>query len=666
MEMNQYLDMFLDESREHLQSLNQYMLQLEQAPSDVSIVGEIFRSAHTLKGMAGSMEFVNLAKLTHEMENLLDVIRNGERHVNDAVMDVLFQSVDQLEDMVEQIASGGTEADEDVTATVTALSQIKEGGETSASEGQETDAAQNDYNDYEKNVIKQALDGGLAVYQMTVELSESCQLRAVRAYMVFDTVGDQADIIQSDPPAEQLEQGEFPGRFYITLVTEADSQSIEDSIYQVSEVSDVKLKTISSEDLVSTQEHVQQPDQQAEPAPSPSNSQQTEKETKRPKKQGHQSIRVSIDKLEQLMNMFEEFVIDKSRLESLADRINDQELDDTVTRVSRISDHMQEVILNLRMVPVDHVFQRFPRMVRSTAKELGKKIKLEMSGAETELDRTLVDEIGDPLVHLLRNSMDHGIEQPDTRVSKGKPDVGHIHLTAYHSGNHVFIEITDDGAGINRDKVVKKAVENGLVTETKAEQLSDSEVFLLMFQPGFSTADKVSDLSGRGVGLDVVKSTIESLGGTVDVDSVPEQGTTFRIQLPLTLSIMKVLLVQVADETYAIPLRSILETAVVHKDDIHVMHGQTLIEHRDHVIPYIDLHDSLKTIRSADDNEDIPIVVIQKGTKTAALAVRQLTGQQEVVLKSLGNYLGAIPGISGATILGDGHVALILDVHSLI
>src|SRR5690606_11141506 len=380
----------------------------------------------------------------------------------------------------------------------------------------------------------------------------------------------------------------------------------------------------------------------------------------------HKTIRVNIERLDILMNLFEELVIDRGRLEQISKDLNHSELNETVERMSRISGDLQNIILNMRMVPVETVFNRFPRMVRQLARDLNKKIDLQIIGAETELDRTVIDEIGDPLVHLLRNALDHGIETPDVRLQSGKSEAGTVILRAYHSGNHVFIEIEDDGAGISRDKVIQKAINKGLVTAKGGESLTDSQVFDFIFSSGFSTAEKVSGVSGRGVGLDVVKNTIEALGGTITIQSEIGKGSMFSIQLPLTLSIISVLLVEVQNEKYAIPLSSIIETAIIKKSDILHAHNQKVIDFRGKVVPLVDLKEIFEVPISNEEDDYLSIVIVKKGDKSAGLIVDSFIGQQEIVLKSLGNYLSNVFAISGATILGDGQVALIIDCNALI
>src|SRR5699024_4998782 len=346
--------------------------------------------------------------------------------------------------------------------------------------------------------------------------------------------------------------------------------------------------------------------------------------------------------------------------------LNNVDLTETVERMSRVSGDLQDIILNMRMVPIDSVFNRFPRMIRQLARELDKEIGIDIIGADTELDRTVIDEIGDPLVHLIRNAIDHGIESPADRVTKGKPSKGTITLKAYQGGNYVFIEISDDGAGINRERVLNKALENNVVTSEEAKHLTDQEVYELILESGFSTADSISGVSGRGVGLDVVKNTIQKLGGNITIDATPDKGSIFSIQLPLTLSIISALLVEIKDEKFAIPLASIIETVILHKDDILSAHNKKVIDFRGNIVPLAFLHSIFDVPDYEADSDYISVVIVKKGDRMSGLVVGSFIGQQEVVLKPLGNYLKDVPAISGATILGDGQVALIIDSNSLI
>ncbi|OQP08002.1 chemotaxis protein CheA [Geobacillus sp. 46C-IIa] len=667
MDMNQYLDIFIDESKEHLQTINERLLELEQTPDDMALVNEIFRSAHTLKGMSATMGFEDLANLTHQLENVLDGIRNRQLIVTPELLDVVFQAVDHLEAMIMSIASGG-DGKRDVSETVELLKRIEQGGMPDKQAADEKPPLEHAYGEFEYHVLQQAKEQGFSAYEIRVRLREDCLLKAVRVYMVFELLNEAGEIVKSTPPADMLEEEQFGQEFLVTVVSKMPADELRTRLMGISEIDGVEIAAVAVNEPTAKSGEQTAPELPASTALEQAAAAQAEAETveRQAAKQAGKTIRVNIERLDMLMNLFEELVVDRGRLEQISRDLNHAELTETVERMSRISSDLQTIILNMRMVPVETVFNRFPRMVRQLARELGKKVRLDIIGAETELDRTVIDEIGDPLVHLIRNALDHGIESPDARVACGKPEEGTVKLRAYHSGNHVFIEIEDDGAGISREKVLQKAIARGIVSPEAAAHLTDQQVYGLIFAPGFSTADHISDISGRGVGLDVVKSTIESLGGAVTVDSQPGKGSLFSIQLPLTLSIISVLLVQIAAETYAIPLSSIMETALVRKEEIFSAHNQPVIDFRGKVVPLVRLKDVFSVPDASDEGDTVAAVIVRKGEKLAALAVDSFIGQQEVVLKSLGNYLSSVFAISGATILGDGRVALIIDCNALV
>ncbi|WP_368993884.1 chemotaxis protein CheW [Caldifermentibacillus hisashii] len=677
MEMSQYLEVFIEESREHIQSCNENLLKLENDPDNLELINEVFRSAHTLKGMSATMGFEDMANLTHQMENVLDGVRNGKYKFSSELLDIIFMAIDHLESMVNSIAAGG-EGKEDVSDAINKLKMIESGkivNQSDTTQTAEIDQANIsktnlNYDQFEITVLEQANEQGYKVYEVSIFIRPDCLLKAARVYMVFDVLEKIGDIIKSVPNVEQLEEEQFDNEFVVTIVTHDSMEDIEKKVMKVSEIEKVTvvplkisdLKKVNNEDSSDEQKNVSQNVEGQKKKEASSAKKTTDKKITLSNK----TIRVNIERLDALMNLFEELVIDRGRLDQIAKELNHQELSETVEKMSRVTNDLQSVVLTMRMVPVEAVFNRFPKMVRSLSRELGKKIHLQIIGQETELDRTVIDEIGDPLVHLLRNSVDHGIEMPEERLRKGKPEEGTIQLKAYHSGNHVFIEITDDGAGINREKVARKAVEKGIITEEQMNQLTDKEIFNLILTSGFSTADKISDISGRGVGLDVVKNTIESLGGTISVHSEENVGTTFLIQLPLTLSIISVMLVEVQKEKYAIPLTSIIETAIFKKSEIYYAHEQPVIDFRGKVVPILSLQEIFQVPKVIEGNDYISTVIIRKGDKLAGLVVDSFIGQEEIVLKSLGNYLTNVFAISGATILGDGQVALIIDCNALI
>ncbi len=667
MEMTQYLDIFIEESKEHLQSINQQVLLLEKRPGELTIVNEIFRSAHTLKGMSATMGYEDLANLTHCMENVLDAIRNNKIEVSSSVLDVLFASLDHLEAMVVEISEGGS-GKRDVTKTVRDLEALEKGEAPKMIQAESKKEAESlhVYDQYEKQIIIQSKEQGFNAYELSISLRDDCILKAARVYMVFEVIEQIGEIIKTMPAVDMLETEQFGTHFTLSILTKESAENVKERILKVSEVDVVEVVDIQADKLNISSNTESDKDDKLEPQEVKLEDKKSEPQQTSISGSSGKTIRVNIERLDQLMNLFEELVIDRGRLEEISKSLKSMELNETVERMSRVSGDLQNIILTMRMVPVEQVFNRFPRMIRGLAKDLGKKVNLEIVGAETELDRTVIDEIGDPLVHLLRNSIDHGIENPGERSSRGKNETGTIYLRAFHSGNHVFIEIQDDGAGINKQKVLSKAIENGVITKEMSENLTDKQCFELLFASGFSTADVISDISGRGVGLDVVKNKIESLGGSIAVDSTEGSGTIFSIQLPLTLSIMSVMLVEISREKYAIPLSSIIETAIIKKEDILSAHNQKVIDFRGKVVPLVNMKDIFEVPGSTEASQHVPVVVVRKGDKMAALVVDSFIGQQEIVLKSLGQYLTSVFAISGATILGDGQVALILDCNALI
>ncbi|MBS4217730.1 chemotaxis protein CheA [Bacillus sp. FJAT-49711] len=679
MDMNQYLEVFIDESKEHLLSLNQNLLELEKDPHNLEIVNNIFRAAHTLKGMSATMGYSDLANLTHIMENVLDGIRNEKMQVTTDLLDIVFLAVDDLEAMVESIASGG-DGTRDVSVAITKLEQIEQGNIPAINEKAEDEAAaalasitypKNKYDQYERTVIEQSKEQGFDCYELTISLRADCLLKTARVFMVFEVLEKCGEVIKSSPSVEQLEEEQFDSEFTVTLITQESGEDLRKKIMKISEIESVETNlfdtlSIDEKSEEATSDNLDKSEKEKIEDTLPSPSRKPETNEKRQSKAANKTIRVNIERLDMLMNLFEELVIDRGRLEQISQDIENSDLAETVERMTRISGDLQSIILNMRMVPVDNVFNRFPRMVRQLAKDLDKLLELEIIGAETELDRTVIDEIGDPIVHLLRNAIDHGIENPEVRRANGKSETGNIQLKAYHSGNHVFIEIEDDGAGINRNKIIEKAISKGIISQNEAAELTDSEAFELIMAPGFSTAEKISDISGRGVGLDVVKSKILSLGGTVSIDSVEGKGSVFSIQLPLTLSIISAMLIEIGPEKYALPLSSIIETAIIKKSEILLAHDQQVIDFRGKVVPLISLKEIFGLHADHELDEFISIVIVRKGDKMAALIVDSFIGQQEIVLKSLGSYLTEVFAISGATILGDGQVALIIDCNALI
>ncbi|PFE43684.1 chemotaxis protein CheA [Bacillus cereus] len=667
------LNIFFEESEEHLQSLNENVLVLEQNPADMDVVGEIFRSAHTFKGMSASMEFTEMADLTHKMENVLDEIRHGNIVVNADIIDVIFECIDNLEKMVADVQQGGM-GNIDVASTKQKLEALLNGNVETPTE----------------HIEQNHIDTDDAVsHEVHITVEQQAILKAVRAIMCIEALQNVGNIQKTAPSIEEIEADAFGFEFTVFMDTDCSIEELKQVVLHVSEIEKVEVKQgepiskeVASKKVV-TQEVVQvegklqpavatQVESSIEATNQPSSAMPAKSTTKtKNAKVENRSIRVQLEKIERLMNMFEESVIERGRIDELAQTIQNKELIEHLNRLGDISKDIQNVLLNMRMVPIETVFNRFPRMVRMLAKDLGKKIDLQITGEDTEVDKIVIDEIGDPLVHLIRNAIDHGVETVEKRRDAGKNETGTIKLEAFHSGNHVVIQITDDGNGINKGKVLEKAIKNGVVTEADANRLTDREVFDLIFQPGFSTAEVVSDLSGRGVGLDVVKHTIHSLGGHLIIDSEEGKGSTFRIELPLTLSIIQSMLVQTNDKRYALPLGNIVEAIRIKREDIQSLQGKDVLNYRNQIIEVKHLSTVFgeKTVDEAFasyDGQMVPVLIVRNTHRSYGLIVNTIIGQREIVLKSLGDFFAESSNyFSGATILGDGRVVLILNPEGL-
>lgn len=670
MEANQYKEMFLEESREHLQSLNDGLLSLEDNPDDLSVLNEIFRSAHTIKGMSATMGYNKIAELTHDMENVLDLLRKEQLKVSSDIVDRLFKCIDALEQNIESVGEDGPEDVADVTDLVASLSAIVKSVENGADPlalepagnktGLELDEADLD-------VIAQARNTGLRAYELKVVLSGKCILKATRSYMVMNALDEQGDVVKSVPSAEDLEQEKFGTSFELVFITGIEAKQIEEIVTEVSEVESCTVTEIQEKKTAPAKVPAVPAAKASAPAPK-GTAKPAGGANKAPEKKlkSGQSVRVDIEKLDNLLNLVGELVINKVRLEQIGIMHRLTELTETLEQMDRVTTDLQTVVMKVRMVPIGQVFNRFPRMIRDLAKELNKEINLTIEGEETELDRTVIDEIGDPIMHLLRNSLDHGVEHPDDREAKGKPRTGEVGLIARHEGNNVVIMVTDDGKGIDADIIRRKAVEKGIISAEEAEALNDADAVCLIFLPGFSTAEQITDVSGRGVGMDVVRSKIESLGGHVDVETKIDEGSVFKIKLPLTLAIIQALLVKIQDEMYAIPLGSIDSTINISPDDIKTVKNKEVIVLRGQIIPIIRGADVLQVPKAeGEENEDIFVVVVHIGDRKAGIVVDNLIGQQEIVIKTMGKLLAGLKVIPGATVLGDGRVALILDVSAL-
>ncbi len=716
MDVSQYLGIFIDETRGHLQELNEQILILEKEPENEDTINEIFRAAHSLKGMAGTMGYKRMQRLTHDMENVFSEIRNGKMKASPNLIDLLFRGLDALESYLDIIINTQDEGTEDNQDIIDGLQKVMEEGlgtntpeaaqpkAPAAVPSEELKGRHLVLAEHELAAALKAKDEGENVFEITVFVQPSCILKAARAFLVFKALEETGDIIKSVPEVQDIEDEKFDFDFSMVLLTRKSEDEIRTAVMNVSEIKDVVIAPANISSKVGAQVPQQAAEVQENPAsaaPSdnekqavpaqpennapaqnmggaaaaaqavaaPAAAKQTAAKTAS-KAAVNRSVRVDIEKLDDLMNLVSELIIAKNGLVSVngdgEKSMHDNGFNEQIEYLERVTTNLHQSVMKVRMVPIESVVNRFPRMIRDLSKKLGKKMDLYMTGEDTELDRTVIDEIGDPLMHLLRNAADHGLETNEERVRLGKQEVGSIFLDAYQEGNNVVIEVRDDGAGINVEKVKQKAITKGTITEEQAEMMSDKEIIDLLFRPSFSTAEVISDVSGRGVGLDVVKTKIEALGGSIEIRTTLGEGSNFIIRLPLTLAIIQTLMVEVGNEKYAIPLGSIETIEDIALDDVKYVQNKEVINLRSSVIPLIRLDKILDVEPTGEELVSLTVVIVKKGDKLAGLVVDNLIGQLEIVIKSIGKYINNSKLISGATILGDGEIALILDVNVLV
>lgn len=708
MDVSQYLEIFIDETQEHLQDLSQHLMILEEEPENADTINEIFRAAHSLKGMAGTMGYKRMQHLTHIMENVFSEIRNGKMNVTSDLVDILFDCLDALQaylDNIQQTADEGTEDNEPIIARLNAFLESEgkpeEKPAPAPAVAEEAKAAQNSapidmkFEEFEVNAIKEALVKKFHVYKIDVKIDESCILKAARAFLVFKAIEELGEIVKSNPSVQDIEDEKFEFEFCIIMFSQEELEKVTKAVENVSEIKEVKAVEITEAPQVASTEAAKE---EKEPEEETKQKSKAETETTAPAKANasaaatpakakttapgktmpgkpvvSRSVRVDIEKLDVLMNLVSELIIAKNGLvsaSSSSDGAKSQGFNEEIEYLERVTTNLHESVMKVRMMPIETVTQKYPKMIRDLSKKLNKQMKLYITGEDTELDRTVIDEIGDPLMHLLRNSADHGLENAELRVERGKDPVGNIYLNAFQDGNSVIIEVRDDGNGIDIEKVRNKALEKGTITQEQAEVMTDKDIVDLLFRPSFSTSEKVTDVSGRGVGLDVVKTKIEALGGDIDVKTALGEGSCFSIRLPLTLAIIQALMVELGEEKYAIPLETIQTIEDISVNDIKYVQSKEVINLRGSVIPIVRLDTILEiepVQKEDDDDDNLTVVIINKGDKQAGLVVDRLIGQQEIVIKSLGKYINNNSKIiSGATILGDGEVALILDVNTLV
>mgnify|MGYP000448798133 FL=1 len=703
MDVSQYLEIFIDETEEHLQTLSDCIMELEKEPENMDTINEIFRAAHSLKGMAGTMGFKRMQRLTHDMENVFQEVRSDKVKVNSNMIDLLFKCLDAIESYLNNVKASSDEGTEDNELIIKELNDFIAGEENAEKKEEEApapkkentdDAAKNgekkyfefELNSSDRTKLKEAENNGLHIYGMTVYIQKECLLKAARAFLVFKAVEEFGEIIVYNPTSLEIEDEHFDNDFSFFITSEEPYDKILQAAQSVSEIEKVVGEEVKCEVLEEKQAQAEKaaaeeaaknetpapaeaaPAQETKPAPAKAPATQNNKKQTVAKPVTNRTVRVDIEKLDALMNQVSELIIAKNSLVAIGSTesgdFQNQTYHEQIEYLERITTNLHESVMKVRMVPIESVVNKFPRMIRDLSRKLNKKMELYMTGEDTELDRTVVDQIGDPLQHLLRNSADHGLEDNETRVALGKPEVGSIFLNAFQEGNNVIIQVGDDGAGIDVAAVRDKAIERGIITEEQAESMSQKDIINILFLPSFSMSKTITDISGRGVGLDVVKSNIEALGGDVEVKTAMGEGTTFTVRLPLTLAIIQALMVEVRDEKYAIALGSISNIEDIPVKDIKYVEAQEVIHLRGKVIPLVRL-DNVLDLEPREEPESLTVVIVTKGDSMAGLVVDNLIGQQEIVIKSLGKYIDNNKLISGATILGDGEVALILDVNTL-
>lgn len=705
MDVSQYLDIFIDESSEHIQTLSDCIMTLEQEPENKDTINEIFRAAHSLKGMAGTMGFKRMQHLTHDMENVFQEVRSDKIKVDSSMIDLLFKCLDAIDSYVENIKSTSDEGTDDNEVIIKELNDFiaKANGQTVSKQAEpqekaaeaetkdSSDASDSaldtiELTDNEKKLIDEAISAGLKIYGMIVTVASDCLLKAARAFLVFKAVEELGQILVYRPSSQDIEDEKFDLSFSFYVASGEGFDKLEHAASNVSEIDKVEGKEITEFHLEGEAEQTAQAPEETKKADKEEKEEKTpaaKTESSKPKTANNsqkqavshkkattsRTVRVDIEKLDMLMNQVSELIIAKNSLVAMSssdgENNNNQSFHEQIEYLERITTNLHESVMKVRMVPIESVTQKYPRMIRDLSRTLNKKMNLVITGEDTELDRTVVDQIGDPLQHLLRNSADHGLESNEVRLERGKPEVGTIFLNAYQEGNNVVIKVGDDGNGIDTEAVKNKAIERGIVTAEQAENLSQKDIINFLFMPSFSMAKQITDISGRGVGLDVVKSGIEQLGGDVSVSTELGKGTTFTVRLPLTLAIIQALMVEIRDEIYAIALGSISNIEDIPVKDIKYVQAKEVIHLRGSVIPIIRLDKMLDIEPKEQEPDHLTVVIVQKGDQQAGLVVDNLIGQQEIVIKSLGKYINGNKLISGATILGDGDVALILDVNTL-
>ncbi|MFH1453994.1 MAG: chemotaxis protein CheA [Armatimonadota bacterium] len=665
MEASEYKELFISESNEILSRLNKLLIDLEKAPDNKEVLYEIFRQAHTIKGMAGSMGYDNIVLLAHSVESVLELFKTGALYPDKGIVSLLFESFDLLEELIENVSitdekernidakdkkhkeriSSAKGALEDYTKN---MCERVSGGETSFS----ADSLFNLTDKNREDIVK-AAKKGIFTYSVTVTLIRGCQMPQVRIFMALKKIKEVGSILNEKSVENQVKTGGFGRHFGFFLMSGSDTEKIKKMTEEIPEIEKVEIGPLDIDKITTIREEV------------------SDSDTSEKKQFEARTVRVPVERLDSLMNLVGELIINKIRLMRINKFLQDKSLNESLSQLDRLSNELQDEMTNIRLVPIGYIFDRFPRMVRDLSQEEGKDISFKIEGAEIGLDRTILDEINDPLIHLLRNAVNHGIEPPNERITRGKSAAGHVKLVAKKEGNFILIELSDDGAGINIDKVKEKAVKMNIITEDEAKAMDDQEAIMLITSAGFSTAEEVTETSGRGVGMSTVKTKVEAFGGSLNIYTEQGKGTKFILKLPVSVAIQQSILIRVANEVYVVPLRNISEVIDIDGETVKTMEHHEVISYRDEVLPLVRLDEKFgfappRTKEALERKGRMPVVVVESGHKKAGLIVEEFVGKQEVVIKILEGELKSMKGVAGATILGDGTVALIIDVPTIL
>lgn len=689
------LKIFLEEVEEHLQSLEEDLVKLEKEENTEELLQEIFRSAHTLKGSSATLGHNRMAQLTHAMENVLDKLRKGQLAICSDIIDVLFEGLDILRILKDEIVND-EESDVDFTELVNKLTNVSgdsgnlvstpqkvkaeviDAEEQTTTANEEPDKDKIEVNWEEQKKVQEGIGSGKRPVLVNIDFESNGEMLPVRFFITMMTLRELGDIVKSEPTEEQIENEQVGTQLKVLLLTNEKDEVILGKLKELPDILAVKILPFSDEQQVDSNQQKNEnkaPETDKVKPEKPSAAKSPAKSSAKPANlKSGRTVRVDVELLDNLMNLVGELVIDRTRLFQILTKAEQleqidevsQEMGRTSIHIGRVTTQLQEQIMKARMLPVESLFNKFPRLMRDLGHKAGKEFEFIMEGQETELDRSIIEEIGDPLIHLLRNSVDHGLEPPEERVEIGKPKGGIVVLKASHEENHIIITVRDDGKGMDPEKIKASAVRKNLITEEQAKRMTEKDAINLIFASGLSTAEKVTDVSGRGVGMDVVRTNIEKINGTIEINSVIGQGTEFKIKLPLTLAIIRALMVSLGKNVYAIPLTSVIETIRMERQSIEKVNNKDVIVVRGKVLPLLHLDELFRVKNKSEQSDKVFVVVVNLAGEQMGIVVDSLVGEQEIVIKSLGKYIGDVQGISGATILGDGNVALIIDVANLV